>query len=66
MPQSPQACRSKAPGGGMAFTIPCRAEFSSPSQRPKADFEMVTPDYFKAFGIYMRMPKPSDFSGKGR
>jgi putative ABC transport system permease protein len=38
-------------GFGMPFTIAGQADFSDPSQRPSAGFGMVTPDYFKTFGI---------------
>jgi predicted permease len=38
-------------GFGMPFTIAGRAEFTDPSQRPLAGFGMVTPDYFKTFGV---------------
>ena len=36
------ACRSRSPG---------RRTYADPSQRPSAGFGMVTPDYFKTFGI---------------
>jgi putative ABC transport system permease protein len=38
-------------GFGMPFTIAGQPDFSDPSQRPSAGFGMVTPDYFKTFGI---------------
>jgi putative ABC transport system permease protein len=38
-------------GFGMPFTIAGQPEFADPSQRPGAAFGMVTPDYFKTFGI---------------
>jgi putative ABC transport system permease protein len=38
-------------GFGMPFTIAGQPDFSDPSQRPAAGFGMVTPDYFKTFGI---------------
>jgi putative ABC transport system permease protein len=38
-------------GFGMPFTIAGQPEFADPSQRPGAGFGMVTPDYFKTFGI---------------
>jgi putative ABC transport system permease protein len=38
-------------GFGMPFTIAGEPEFADPSQRPGAAFGMVTPDYFKTFGI---------------
>jgi putative ABC transport system permease protein len=36
---------------GMPFTIAGGQTYSDPSQRPAASFGMVTPDYFKTFGI---------------
>jgi|CZKL01.1.fsa_nt_gi putative ABC transport system permease protein len=36
---------------GMPFTIEGQAAFADPSQRPGAGFQMITPDYFKTFGI---------------
>jgi putative ABC transport system permease protein len=41
----------RGPGFGMPFTIKGQAEFTDPSQRPGAGFGMVSPDYFKTFGI---------------
>ncbi len=41
----------EGPGFGMPFTIAGQPEFSDPSQRPGAAFGMVTPDYFKTYGI---------------
>ena len=41
----------EGPGFGMPFTIAGQPEFADPSQRPGAGFEMVTPDYFKTYGI---------------
>jgi putative ABC transport system permease protein len=38
-------------GFGMPFTIAGEPEYSDPSQRPGAGFGMVTPDYFKTYGI---------------
>jgi putative ABC transport system permease protein len=38
-------------GFGMPFTIAGQPDFADPSQRPSAGFGMVTPDYFKTFGI---------------
>ena len=35
----------------MAFTIPGRPAFASPSLRPSADLQQVTPGYFQTFGI---------------
>lgn len=40
-------------GFGMPFTIAGGQTYSDPSQRPAAGFGMVTPDYFKTFGIEM-------------
>ena len=39
------------PGFGMPFTIAGQPDFADPSQRPLTRFGMVTPDYFKTFGI---------------
>jgi putative ABC transport system permease protein len=41
----------EGPGFGMPFTIAGQPEFADPSQRPGAGFGMVTPDFFKTFGI---------------
>ncbi|MGO9778031.1 MAG: ABC transporter permease [Terracidiphilus sp.] len=38
-------------GFGMPFTIAGQPDFADPSQRPAAGFGMVTPGYFKTFGI---------------
>jgi putative ABC transport system permease protein len=38
-------------GFGMPFTIAGQPAFADPSQRPASGFQMVTPDYFKTFGI---------------
>jgi len=38
-------------GFGMMFTIAGQPDFADPSQRPNSGFGMVTPDYFKTFGI---------------
>jgi putative ABC transport system permease protein len=38
-------------GFGMPFTIAGQPDFADPSQRPGTSFGMVTPDYFKTFGI---------------
>lgn len=38
-------------GFGMPFTIAGGQTYSDPSQRPDANFGMVTPDFFKTFGI---------------
>ncbi|AXC11279.1 protein of unknown function DUF214 [Acidisarcina polymorpha] len=36
---------------GMPFTIAGKPAYTDPSQRPGAGFQMVTPEYFKTFGI---------------
>ncbi len=41
----------QGPGFGMPFTIEGAPAFTDPSQRPGAGFGMVTPGYFKTFGI---------------
>jgi putative ABC transport system permease protein len=41
----------RGPGFGMPLTIAGKAEFTDPSQRPTAGFGMVTPGYFKTYGI---------------
>jgi len=41
----------EGPGFGMPFTIAGQATYTDPSQRPSTGFGMVTPDYFKTFGI---------------
>jgi putative ABC transport system permease protein len=38
-------------GFGMPFTIAGEPDYADPSQRPGTSFGMVTPDYFKTFGI---------------
>jgi putative ABC transport system permease protein len=38
-------------GFGMPFMIDGQEKFADPSQRPGAGFQMITPDYFKTFGI---------------
>ena len=35
----------------MDFTIAGQPDFADPSQRPGAGFDMITPDYFKTYGI---------------
>jgi putative ABC transport system permease protein len=40
-------------GFGMPFTIAGKPAYADPSQRPGTRFGMVTPDYFKTFGIRM-------------
>ena len=41
----------EGPGFGMPFTIAGQPDVADPSQRPGAAFGMVTPDYFKTYGI---------------
>ncbi|HUD57818.1 MAG TPA: ABC transporter permease [Terracidiphilus sp.] len=41
----------RGPGFGMPFIIAGQPEFADPSQRPGAAFGMITPDYFKTYGI---------------
>ncbi len=41
----------EGPSFGMPFTLAGQPEFADPSQRPGAGFGMVTPDYFKTYGI---------------
>jgi putative ABC transport system permease protein len=41
----------QGPGFGMPFTIKGQPDFADPSQRPGAGFGMVTPDYFKTYGV---------------
>jgi putative ABC transport system permease protein len=38
-------------GFGMPFTLKGQSDFADPSQRPGSGFGMVTPDYFKTYGI---------------
>ena len=38
-------------GFGMPYTIQGQPDFADPSKRPSAGFGMVTPDYFKTYGI---------------
>jgi putative ABC transport system permease protein len=40
-------------GFGMPFTIAGGQTYSDPSQRPAAGFGMVTPDFFKTFGVQL-------------
>jgi predicted permease len=40
-------------GFGMQFMVDGQPDFADPSQRPNAGFGMVTPDYFKTYGIQM-------------
>ncbi len=41
----------EGPGFGMPFTIKGQPDYADPSQRPAAGFGMVTPDYFKTYGV---------------
>ncbi len=41
----------EGPGFGMPFTIAGQPDVADPSERPGAAFGMVTPDYFKTYGI---------------
>jgi putative ABC transport system permease protein len=43
----------EGPGFGMPFTIAGQPDFADPSQRPGAGFGMITPDYFKTYGIQL-------------
>jgi len=43
----------EGPGFGMPFTISGQPQFADRSQRPTAGFGMVTPDYFKTFGVHL-------------
>lgn len=45
-------------GFGMPFTIAGTPEIADQSQRPGAGFGMVTPDYFKTFGIQVLRGRP--------
>ena len=47
-------------GFGMPFTIQGQPSFADPSQRPAAGFGMVTPGYFKTYGI--RLTKGRSFT----
>lgn len=46
-------------GFGMPFHIAGKA-FANPADRPGAGFQMVTPDYFKTFGIRILKGRPLD------
>jgi len=48
----------EGPGFGMQFTIDGQPEFSDPSQRPGAGFGIVTPDYFRTYGIQIIKGRP--------
>ncbi|HUY80625.1 MAG TPA: ABC transporter permease [Acidobacteriaceae bacterium] len=41
----------EGPGFGMPFTIVGGPTYADPSQRPVSNFGMVSPEYFKTFGI---------------
>jgi putative ABC transport system permease protein len=41
----------EGPGFGLAFSIAGQPDYADPSQRPTAGVSMVTPDYFKTFGV---------------
>lgn len=41
----------EGPGFGMPFTIAGGPTYADPSQRPTANFGLVSPEYFKTFGI---------------
>jgi putative ABC transport system permease protein len=43
----------EGPSFGMPFTISGQPDIADPSQRPGAGFGMVSPDYFKTYGIQM-------------
>jgi putative ABC transport system permease protein len=43
----------EGPGFGMPFLIDGQADYADPSQRPGTAFGMITPDYFKTYGIRM-------------
>ena len=40
-------------GFGMPFALADKPTYADPSQRPNTSFGMVTPDYFKTFGLQM-------------
>jgi hypothetical protein len=45
-------------GFGMPFSIAGKAASADPSQRPGALFRMVTPEYFRTFGIRLLRGRP--------
>lgn len=49
-------------GFGMPFTIAGGQTYADPSQRPLAGFGMVTPDFFKTFGV--RLAKGRTFTNQ--
>src|SRR5258708_31384344 len=46
------------PGFGMPFTIVGKPAFNDPSMRPNPGFGMVTPDFFKPFGLRILTARP--------
>ena len=46
------------PGFGMPFTIVGKPAFNDPSMRPNTGYGIVTPDFFKTFGIRMVNGRP--------
>jgi putative ABC transport system permease protein len=52
------------PGFGMPFTIDGGPTYADPSKRPACGFGMVTPDYFKTFGIQVESGRA--FTGQDR
>jgi putative ABC transport system permease protein len=48
-------------GFGMPFTIVGKPAFNDPSMRPNTGFGMVTPDFFKTFGV--RIVNGRSFTG---
>jgi putative ABC transport system permease protein len=49
-------------GFGMPFTIVGKPAFNGPSMRPNTGFSMVTPDFFKTFGV--RIVNGRSFTGR--
>jgi putative ABC transport system permease protein len=45
---------------GMPFTLVGGPTYGDPSQRPGADFQSISPDYFKTFGIQVLKGRPFD------
>lgn len=45
-------------GFGMPFTLAGKPAYADPSMRPSTRFGMVTPDYFKTFGIHIISGRP--------
>jgi putative ABC transport system permease protein len=48
----------EGPGLGLPFTIAGQPDFADPTQRPGAGVDMITPDYFKTFGIQVMQGRP--------